>query len=79
MPTNIQRFLSNIHTSCIQEDLAAIFALVDQPLYANMEVIQTGNGRPLGRDYDSIGSPWEFKVCCACAVVDSIGCMGRLS
>ena len=54
--------MDSVGTSCVQADLAATFALVDQPLYANMEVIQTGDGRPLGRDYDNIGSPWEFKV-----------------
>ena len=46
-----------------------VFDLVDQPLYANMEVIQSGDQLPFGRTYDNIGSPWEFKV-------RSVGCMG---
>ena len=48
-------------------DVSAVWSQV-RGLYANMEIIQSGDGQPYGRDYDAIGSPWEFKVsaCLSC-------------
>ena len=45
------------------DDVIAMWKQV-RGLYANMEIIQSGDGLPFGRDYDAIGSPWEFKVGC---------------
>ena len=43
------------------DDVSAVWSHVEG-LYANMEIIQSGDGLPYGRNYDAIGSPWEFKV-----------------
>jgi alpha-amylase len=45
-------------------DVSAVWSRV-KGLYANMEIIQSGDELPFGRDYDAIGSPWEFKVSAA--------------